>query len=105
MGCLELRMRQSGVQLHCGIISHMDPGVDVWRAPEVPDKRGPLQSPDVPHAIVAQIALLVKGQRTPFQPALDLEAALRDRDPTADTVRSAYEARSPSGPFDRPRAH
>ena len=57
--------------------------MDVRRAAEVPDKRRALQSPDVPHAVVAQVAFLVEGQRAagPARPAPSGSPALR-RDPT-----------------------
>ena len=56
------------------VVGYVDPNMDVWRATEVPDERRPFQSPVVPHAIVADIAVRVESQTALVETTLPLEA-------------------------------
>ena len=60
------------IEFDIGCVRHIDPHVHMWGAAEIPDKRRAFESPVVPNAVVAEIALLVKSQAACVQAALDL---------------------------------
>ena len=65
----------SGVGGNRGAIGDVHPHVHVGRAPEVPDEGGALQPPVVPHAVVAEIGVLLEGEPATVETALGGEAA------------------------------
>ena len=46
-----------GVQRNAWIVGHVHPDVDVWRAAEIPDEGGALESKAVPHAIAPGVVI------------------------------------------------
>src|SRR5262245_35046650 len=49
---------QVGVRGSSGFPGDVQPGVNVRRAPEIPDERRALEPPDVPDAVVADVSFL-----------------------------------------------
>ena len=58
----------ASVQSDVRAVGHADPDMDVRSTPVVPDQGGSLQTPVVPHAIVAHVAGLVEGNLAGIEP-------------------------------------
>src|SRR4051812_27315170 len=67
---LDLGPRRRGTRR---LLGEVGPCVDVRRAAEIPDHRRSVQTPDVPHAVITDIAFLEEGHAQAVQSAVLVE--------------------------------